>query len=505
MNFRESYSNCCSLVGLAARNGDLESLRKLLRDKKDYCIKDNRGWFPIHEAAYHGHTSCVKELIETAYKNGDDPIDIWQSPYDRENYNALVLAARQGHFETVKALSNLYRTDSIDFQTGIEASLQHPKILQYLLARYTDNINIKNYLSCTFLHSAVSDSPIESFELLFEYGINVHSEDNQGRTALHYACKATRHDRVDLIKYLVSKGGDVNTSDYVKCSAMFVAAQHGLLDVVQYLLVVHADPFLCFDPLISGLNGFVAPINIAAEKGYVEILEEFFKCMNLKQILQKGIMCPLVSAVIGSNIFSLNALLNRQEYQEWLLNNYKADERLILDYFDWISLSKTKKESLTYYSLKLLLERGACIKPVCKVQKFYSFFCDCSSVEVMKLLLKHGCLEFCFFNKNFIPRLQKVVLNRLQWYNYHNCQTDAVRINVIAILEFLPVVKCDNIYIKMKKLTNIVPIVPLLRDQVRFFIQKILLQASGHLRNIAKLPLPKLLQQYLISCSLLNS
>ena len=79
--------------------------------------------------------------------------------------------------------------------------------------------------------------------LLIENGINVHAKDKQGRTALHYACVAKRHDRLDVVKYLVRKGSHVNTYDDMKCSAMFVAAQHGLLDVVQFLLAVHADAY----------------------------------------------------------------------------------------------------------------------------------------------------------------------------------------------------------------------------------------------------------------------
>uniref|UniRef100_A0A914XV37 Uncharacterized protein n=1 Tax=Plectus sambesii TaxID=2011161 RepID=A0A914XV37_9BILA len=63
MDFTESYLNRCSNVGLACRVGDCESLRRLLESGAPADVRDNRGWYPVHEAAYGLHADCINLLI----------------------------------------------------------------------------------------------------------------------------------------------------------------------------------------------------------------------------------------------------------------------------------------------------------------------------------------------------------------------------------------------------------------------------------------------------------
>lgn len=72
MDFTEAYSDTCSTVGLAAREGNIKLLRKLLRKGRSVDVADNRGWMPIHEAAYHNSVECLQVLIHAGKVNSRD-------------------------------------------------------------------------------------------------------------------------------------------------------------------------------------------------------------------------------------------------------------------------------------------------------------------------------------------------------------------------------------------------------------------------------------------------
>lgn len=69
MDFTEAYSSTCSAVGIAAREGNVKILRKLLKKGRSVDVADNRGWMPIHEAAYHNSVECLQMLIQTGKVN----------------------------------------------------------------------------------------------------------------------------------------------------------------------------------------------------------------------------------------------------------------------------------------------------------------------------------------------------------------------------------------------------------------------------------------------------
>lgn len=59
MDFSEIYPDTCSSVALAARKGDLSLMELLVGQGKSFSTKDNRGWMPLHEAAYWDNADCL--------------------------------------------------------------------------------------------------------------------------------------------------------------------------------------------------------------------------------------------------------------------------------------------------------------------------------------------------------------------------------------------------------------------------------------------------------------
>ena len=82
MDFTEAYADTCSTVGLAAREGNVKVLRKLLKKGRSIDVADNRGWMPIHEASYHNSVECLRMLIRAGKVN---------SPYERLDLHAVLI------------------------------------------------------------------------------------------------------------------------------------------------------------------------------------------------------------------------------------------------------------------------------------------------------------------------------------------------------------------------------------------------------------------------------
>ncbi|XP_023802334.1 ankyrin repeat and SOCS box protein 3-like [Cyanistes caeruleus] len=98
MDFTEAYSDRCSAVGLAAREGNVEILRELINRGYSVDVPDNRRWLPIHEAAAHNSSECLKLLIDTA------PADDYIHSRTFEGLCALHLSARHGSVECLQVL-----------------------------------------------------------------------------------------------------------------------------------------------------------------------------------------------------------------------------------------------------------------------------------------------------------------------------------------------------------------------------------------------------------------
>ncbi|KAG8124825.1 hypothetical protein E2320_020195 [Naja naja] len=86
---------------LAAQCGSLEALHFLLALRADYQIPDDRGWLPIHFAAYYDNVACITVL----YRKDTELIEVeTQSLY---HATPLLLAAVSGALDSIKYLFSL--------------------------------------------------------------------------------------------------------------------------------------------------------------------------------------------------------------------------------------------------------------------------------------------------------------------------------------------------------------------------------------------------------------
>ncbi len=127
MDFTESYLDTCSSVALAARAGNVEALERLIRQGKSLNQQDNRGWRPIHEAAFWGNSQCLRILLTqsndhfyiTAYMFSSTNVSLNSGAIEIdartfEGETALWLAANNGSAECAAML--------LEFKANVDMS-----------------------------------------------------------------------------------------------------------------------------------------------------------------------------------------------------------------------------------------------------------------------------------------------------------------------------------------------------------------------------------------------
>jgi ankyrin repeat protein len=143
-------------------------------------------------SAHFGDTRQLVQLLN----RGVDPNTV-----DGQGNTLLMLAAREGHGETVNAL-----------------------------LKYRPKLSARNQAGDSALMLAVLKSNAEIVELLLAAGAEVNHD---GWTPLAYAAF---EGHVNLLERLIEKGADVNALVPNKSNALMLAARNGHIEVVRRLL-----------------------------------------------------------------------------------------------------------------------------------------------------------------------------------------------------------------------------------------------------------------------------
>ena len=112
-------------------------------------------------------------------------------------------------------------------------------VTKYLIAK-SASVNARNNGQSTALHHlAHLATARDTVEYLLSNDMSLlHLKDLEGNTALHIA---SREGRLDVVRYLVEQGADVNSLNAENYTTLHMAAHWGTPEVVEYLLDHQAD------------------------------------------------------------------------------------------------------------------------------------------------------------------------------------------------------------------------------------------------------------------------
>ncbi|XP_048971456.1 ankyrin repeat and SOCS box protein 3 isoform X4 [Canis lupus dingo] len=301
MDFTEAYSDTCSTVGLAAREGNVKVLRKLLKKGRSVDVADNRGWMPIHEAAYHNSVECLRMLIHAV-----DSSENYIKTKTFEGFCALHLAASQGHWKIVQILLEAGadpNATTLEETTPLFLAVENGQIdVLRLLLRHGANVN-GSHSMCGWnaLHQATFQENAEIIKLLLKKGANKECQDDFGITPLFVAAQ---YGKLESLSILISSGANVNCQALDKATPLFIAAQEGHIECVELLVSSGADP-----DLYCNEDNWQLPIHAAAQMGHTKILDLLIPLTNRVCDTGPDKVSPVYSAVFGGHEECLEMLL----------------------------------------------------------------------------------------------------------------------------------------------------------------------------------------------------
>nr|XP_020024173.1 ankyrin repeat and SOCS box protein 3 [Castor canadensis] len=500
MDFTEAYSDTCSTVGLAAREGNVKILRKLLKKGRCVDVADNRGWMPVHEAAYHNSVECLRMLIHA------DSSENYIKTKTFEGFCALHLAVSQGHWKIAQILLEAGadpNTTTLEETTPLFLAVENGQIdVLRLLLRHGASVN-GSHSMCGWnsLHQASFQGNAEIIKLLLEKGANKECQDDFGITPLFVAAQ---YGKLESLSILISSGANVNCQALDKATPLFIAAQEGHLECVELLLSSGADP-----DLYCNEDNWQLPIHAAAQMGHAKILDLLIPLTNRVCDTGPDKVSPVYSAVFGG----------REECLEILLQNgYSPNAQTCLIFgFSSPMCMAFQKDCEFFGIVNILLKYGA------QLNELHLAYClKYEKFSVFRYFLKKGCrLVLWSHISEFINQAIKAQTKYKEWLPHlllagfnpltllYTSWIDSVSDDtLIFTLEFTNWKRLPPVVEKMLSarasnsswvLQQHIASVPCLTHLCRLEIRSIL--KPEHLRSegvIHQLPLPRSLQNYLL-------
>ena len=293
----------------------LEILQLLLVRGINVNIKNGNGVTALMTASVFGFTEAVKLLLQA----GADPNIEQDRPVNEVfitsslpkihtiRFNALIYAVIRMNSEVVnlllKAKANPNQENALALMFA--AQYGYPDIVQQLLKYGADPNSISNIDGSTTLHcilESLEETPhnddkdkektfikLAIIQQLLETGANIINIQNQDRlTAL---IMATDKGLSEIVELLLQNGADPNVHGNKGRTALMYACSHGNSKVAEILLRFNANPQLVDN------DGFTASIHAlcSGNKGLA------YELVNDKNVSQNELKCLLIMDLLEGN------------------------------------------------------------------------------------------------------------------------------------------------------------------------------------------------------------
>ncbi|XP_048247258.1 ankyrin repeat domain-containing protein 50-like isoform X2 [Haliotis rufescens] len=187
---------------------------------------------PLHKASAEGDLDRVKQIMSCGLKNVNTRGLYGLTP--------LMLAAQNGHYDVFEYLhtegADMTLTDRDgDHILSMACVGGNIDIVKYVVLKEPFlNINRGRTDGRTALMWAARHGNKTMFDYLLEKGANCSSEDIEGDNVLHYACYG---GHIGIVMDVIANTTiDINSSDVYGRTAMMVAAEHGHIEVFDFLV-----------------------------------------------------------------------------------------------------------------------------------------------------------------------------------------------------------------------------------------------------------------------------
>ena len=151
----------------------------------------------------------------------------------------------------------------------------------------------------TPLHLAALHGYLDIVKWLIKKGANVNAKNRKEHTALHLA---VHNAHKEVIRYLIQQGADINATEHEGDTPLAWAAYKRQIEVVKQLIELGAN--------IHSQNNFGnTPLHWAAEKGYTDIVKLLIDYGANPQVENWKHLMPLMLAVENGHLGTVKFLL----------------------------------------------------------------------------------------------------------------------------------------------------------------------------------------------------
>ncbi|XP_053107595.1 ankyrin repeat and SOCS box protein 15 isoform X6 [Hemicordylus capensis] len=362
----------------AIREGQVFDLQNYVKYKYALDEADERGWFPLHEAAVQPIQQILEVILDASYKS------MWEyKTCDGET--PLTLAAKSSRVENVRALLEKGVWPNTTNRKGETPLLIAVRLSLYemvsSLIEYNCTINQPCVKRWSAMHEAAKQGRNDIVALLLKNGGNIHQRDGYGVTPLGVAAE---YGHCDVLEHLIHKGGDVSATADDGSSILFEAAGGGNPDCITLLLEYGGSGN------VPNKAGHL-PIHRAAYEGHYLALK-FLIPVTSQTSIQKSGQSPIHSAADGQNPQCLELLIENDFDVNALLAKHISesydDERRTALYF-----AVSNNDIL---STEVLLQAGA--DPNKDPLNCLLVAVRAGNHEIVRLLLSYGANVNCYFN-----------------------------------------------------------------------------------------------------------
>ena len=229
----------------AAREGNLDKIKKALKENADIEIRDDNdeteyddtGYTPLHHACEQGHGKVAKLLID---EGGDV-----NKPTFRRGRTPLHYACMEGHLGIVKLLE----AKGADMKKKAEkggtpmhyaAAAGCLAIVEYLHSLGLA-INTRDQDGATPLHSAAGQGHWPVVQYLHGRGLSLGQQSRSGMTPLHYAVLRNQKEVATFLTSVANVDSFIDFQADEGSTALHFAASLGYQELVEVLLAAGAD------------------------------------------------------------------------------------------------------------------------------------------------------------------------------------------------------------------------------------------------------------------------
>ena len=219
----------------AARSGNVDAVRSLLKDGADPNQAAPDGSTAVHWAVHGDNLAMLNALLDAGARPND---------FTRYKITALTLAAQNGNAALVERLLVAGAdpdTASEEGQTALMTAARNGSVavVRALLKRSAQVGLRESFRGQTALMFAAGEGNTDAAKLLLEFGAKLNERSKGGYTPLLFA---VRNNRYDAVKFLLEQGANVKDKVPDGTSALSMAILNADFDLAALLLDSGADP-----------------------------------------------------------------------------------------------------------------------------------------------------------------------------------------------------------------------------------------------------------------------